>query len=98
MPPVPGAVKTGGGGRKTLASWPSRSCRAQPSTVAAAPVGRSRQATKGGAMPRHQPARDEGDDRFHAEPRYERLLPRTDVELAWIYERHPDLEGKIGAY
>jgi hypothetical protein len=49
-------------------------------------------------MPRHQPARDEGDDRFQEEPRYERLLQRTDVELAWIYERHPDLKGKIGTY
>jgi hypothetical protein len=49
-------------------------------------------------MPRHQLARDEGDDRFIEEPRYERLLQRTDVELAWIYERHPDLKGKIGAY
>ena len=49
-------------------------------------------------MPRHQPAREEGDDRFKEEPRYERLLQRTDVELAWIYERHPDLKGKIGTY
>ena len=49
-------------------------------------------------MPRHQPARDEGDDRFNEEPRYERLLQRTDVELAWIYDRHPDLKGKIGTY
>jgi hypothetical protein len=49
-------------------------------------------------MPRHQPARDEGDDRFQEDPRYERLLQRTDVELAWIYERHPDLKGKIGTY
>ena len=49
-------------------------------------------------MPRQQPARDEGDDRFNEEPRYERLLQRTDVELAWIYDRHPDLKGKIGAY
>jgi hypothetical protein len=49
-------------------------------------------------MPRHQPARDEGDDRFYEEPRYERLLQRTDVELAWIYERHPDLKGRIGIY
>ena len=49
-------------------------------------------------MPRHQPAGDEGDDRFQEEPRYERLLQRTDVELAWIYERHPDLQGKIGTY
>jgi hypothetical protein len=49
-------------------------------------------------MPRHQPAPDEGDDRFKEEPRYERLLQRTDVELAWIYERHPDLQGKIGTY
>ena len=49
-------------------------------------------------MPRQQPARDEGDDRFNEEPRYERLLQRTDVELAWIYDRHPDLKGKIGTY
>jgi hypothetical protein len=49
-------------------------------------------------MPRQQPARDEGDDRFQEEPRYERLLQRTDVELAWIYDRHPDLKGKIGTY
>ena len=49
-------------------------------------------------MPRQQPPRDEGDDRFNEEPRYERLLQRTDVELAWIYERHPDLKGKIGTY
>jgi len=49
-------------------------------------------------MPRHQPARDEGDDRFYEEPRYERLLQRTDVELAWIYDRHPDLKGRIGTY
>jgi hypothetical protein len=49
-------------------------------------------------MPRHQLARDEGDDRFNEEPRYERLVQRTDVELAWIYDRHPDLQGKIGAY
>jgi hypothetical protein len=49
-------------------------------------------------MPRHQPARDEGDDRFNDVPRYERLLQRTDVELAWIYDRHPELQGKIGAY
>jgi hypothetical protein len=49
-------------------------------------------------MPRHQHAGDEGDDRFQEEPRYERLLQRTDVELAWIYERHPDLKGKIGTY
>ena len=49
-------------------------------------------------MPRQQPARDEGDDRFYEEPRYERLLQRTDVELAWIYERRPDLKGKIGTY
>ena len=49
-------------------------------------------------MPRQQPAPDEGDDRFREEPRYERLLQRTDVERAWIYERHPDLQGKIGIY
>jgi hypothetical protein len=49
-------------------------------------------------MPRQQPARDEGDDRFNEEPRYERLLQRTHVELAWIYDRHPDLKGKIGTY
>jgi hypothetical protein len=49
-------------------------------------------------MPRRQHARDEEDDRFREEPRYERLLQRTDVELAWIYERHPDLQGKIGIY
>jgi len=49
-------------------------------------------------MPRQQIARDEGDDGFKEEPRYERLLQRTDVELAWIYERHPDLKGKIGIY
>ena len=49
-------------------------------------------------MPRQQPARDEGDDRFQEEPRYERLLQRTDVELAWISDRHPDLKGKIGTY
>ena len=49
-------------------------------------------------MPRHQHAREENDDTFQEEPRYERLLPRTDVERAWIYERHPDLKGKIGAY
>ena len=49
-------------------------------------------------MPRHQLARDEGDNRFNEEPRYERLLQRTDVELAWIYDRHPDLKGKIGTY
>ena len=49
-------------------------------------------------MPRPQPARDEGDDDFQEEPRYERLLQRTDVERAWIYERHPDLQGKIGIY
>jgi hypothetical protein len=49
-------------------------------------------------MPRHQPARDEGDDSFQEVPRYERLLQRTDVELAWIYDRHPELKGKIGTY
>ena len=49
-------------------------------------------------MPRHQQARDEGDDRFREEPRYERLVRRTDVELAWIYERRPDLKRKIGTY
>jgi hypothetical protein len=49
-------------------------------------------------MPRHQHARDEEDDRFNEEPRYERLLQRTDVERTWIYERHPDLKGKIGTY
>jgi hypothetical protein len=49
-------------------------------------------------MPRQQPAREEGDDRFKEELRYERLLQRTDVELAWIYEHHPDLKGKIGTY
>jgi hypothetical protein len=49
-------------------------------------------------MPRHQLAPDEGDDRFNEDPRYERLLQRTDVELAWIYERHPDLKGKISTY
>ena len=49
-------------------------------------------------MPRHQPARAEGDDRFYEEPRYERLLQRTDVELSWIFDRHPDLKGKIGTY
>ena len=54
--------------------------------------------TKGGAMPRQQPARDEHDDSFREEPRYERLLQRTDVELAWIYDRHPDLKHKIGTY
>lgn len=31
---------------------------------------------------------DEGDDRFKEEPRCERLLQRTDVERAWIYDRH----------
>jgi hypothetical protein len=49
-------------------------------------------------MPRHQQARDEGDDSFREEPRYERLLQRTDVERAWIYERHPDLKHKISMY
>ena len=50
-------------------------------------------------MPRHQPARDETTaDEFKEEPRYERLLQRTDVELAWIYERHPDLKRKISIY
>jgi len=49
-------------------------------------------------MPRHQLARDEEDDRFQEVPRYERLLQRTDVELAWIYDRHPELKGKIGTY
>ena len=49
-------------------------------------------------MPRQQQARDENDDSFKEEPRYERLLQRTDVELAWIYERHPDLKRKIGLY
>ena len=49
-------------------------------------------------MPRQQPGRDERDESFNEEPRYERLLQRTDVELAWIYERHPDLKHKIGTY
>ena len=49
-------------------------------------------------MPRHQPVRDESDDSFKEEPRYERLLQRTDVELAWIYERHPALRSRIGMY
>lgn len=53
---------------------------------------------KGHEMPRYQPARDEGDDRFREEPRYERLLQRTDVERAWIYERHPELKRTISAY
>ena len=49
-------------------------------------------------MPRQRQARDERDESFDEEPRYERLLQRTDVELAWIYERHPDLKHKIGTY
>ena len=49
-------------------------------------------------MPRQQQARDEGDGSFKEEPRYERLLQRTDVERAWIYERYPDLKRKIGDY
>ena len=49
-------------------------------------------------MPRHQPARDEGDDGFQEEPFVARLLRRTDVERAWIYERHPDLKRTIGDY
>jgi hypothetical protein len=49
-------------------------------------------------MPRQQIARDEGDDSFKEEPRYERLLQRTDVELAWIYEHHPGLKDKLGIY
>ena len=53
---------------------------------------------EGHAMPRHQLARDEGDESFQEEPRYERLLQRTDVERTWLYERHPDLQGKIGTY
>ena len=50
-------------------------------------------------MPRHQPAQDENAaDEFKAEPRYERLLQRTDVELAWIFERDPGLKQKIVTY
>jgi hypothetical protein len=50
-------------------------------------------------MPRHQPARDETTaDGFTEEPRYERLLQRTDVELAWIYDRHPELKRTISIY
>jgi hypothetical protein len=49
-------------------------------------------------MPRHQQARDESDDSFREDPRYERLLQRTDVELAWIFERDPSLRGKIRKY
>ena len=49
-------------------------------------------------MPRRQEARDEDDDSFREEPRYERLLQRTDVERAWIYERHPELKRKISMY
>ena len=54
--------------------------------------------TKDHAMPRHQPVRDESDDSFKEEPRYERLLQRTDVELAWIYERDPSLQDRIRTY
>ena len=54
--------------------------------------------TKGHAMPRQQPVREEHDDSFKEEPRDERLLQRTEVELAWLYERHPDLKRKIGLY
>ena len=49
-------------------------------------------------MPRQQDARDDGDDRFREEPRYERILQRTDVERTWIYERRPGLQDKISAY
>ncbi len=50
-------------------------------------------------MPRHRQARDENaDDEFTEEPRYERLLQRTSVELDWIYERHPDLKRRIDTY
>ena len=55
--------------------------------------------TKGHAMPRHRPAQDEhADDDFTEEPRYERLLQRTDVELAWLFKRHPDLKRRIATY
>jgi hypothetical protein len=49
-------------------------------------------------MPRHRPARDESDESFKEEPRYERLLLRTDVELAWMYDRHPSLKDRIRTY
>lgn len=49
-------------------------------------------------MPRYQQAREEGDDSFREEPRYERLLQRTEVERTWIYERRPDLKSRIRAY
>jgi len=49
-------------------------------------------------MPRQPQARDEGDDRFKEEPRYERLLQRTDVERAWLFERDPTLQVRITTY
>jgi hypothetical protein len=49
-------------------------------------------------MPRQQQARDERDDRFKEEPRYERLLQRTDVELAWLFDRDPSLKTRINTY
>jgi hypothetical protein len=49
-------------------------------------------------MPRQQPVRAEDDDSFKAEPRYERLLQRTTVELAWIFDRDPGLKRKIATY
>jgi hypothetical protein len=50
-------------------------------------------------MPRHLPARDEhGADAFTEEPRFERLVQRTDVELAWLFERDPSLQDKIRTY
>jgi hypothetical protein len=49
-------------------------------------------------VPRHQQAREDGDDSFREEPRYERLLQRTEVERAWIYELRPDLKPRINAY
>ena len=52
--------------------------------------------TKGHAMPRQQPVREEHDDGFKEEPRDERLRQRTEGERAWLYERHPDLKRTIG--
>jgi hypothetical protein len=50
-------------------------------------------------MPRQRrPPEEYVVDEFKEEPRYERLLQRTDVELAAIFERDPNLKRKIDTY
>ena len=49
-------------------------------------------------MPRRPQARDAPEDRFHEEPRDERLLQRTDVERAWLFARDPTLNTRLTTY